>query len=528
MFRFHSPLRSSSSSSGPGKRCRSCRPALEELEDRRVPATAFGLTTMNGLFTFDTTTPNQTSTPVAITGLAANEQLLGIDIRPADGKLYALGQVTNTTDLRLYVINTQTGAATQVGNAPLVLDTARVTNPSDLGTAFGLDFNPQADKLRVVTSTGRNFRVDPATGQTVDADPNTPGVQFDTDINPSGQAIVALAYTNDTPGATSTTLFGYNFAGDQLVRIGGPDGNPSPNTGTTTVVGPSGISADFAGVSNLGFDVQGTDTAFANVLVGGKENLYSVNLATGAYTKVGAIGDGSNTTRDIALTPPGTPPPPVYQFSSTTVSFPENGGSATLTVIRTGDTSQAGSVTYTITGGTATNGSDYNLPTTGQVNFAANQVSQTITVPIINDTVSEPTETVKFSLGNVTGGGSVAPAGAKATLNILDDDPPAPNPFNVPPGTNITSLVQVGSSSRSVGRGRSRPIRLTFTVTNPTSFPAGSIIGTLNILTRRGRRRKVNTTRTFRGNLSANGKVTFNFTYDPRNTLPGTFSVFKG
>jgi Domain of unknown function (DUF4394)/Calx-beta domain len=380
---IRSALETASPRSCSVKRRRKCRPALEELEDRRVPTTAFGLTTSNGLFTFDTNTPSQTTQPLPITGLAANEQLEGIDIRPADGKLYGLGLVPNTTTLRLYVINTQTGAATQVGNAPLLLDTAKVTNPSDLGTAFGLDFNPQADKLRVVTNTGRNFRVDPATGMTVDADPVAAGVQFDTDINPAGQAIVSLAYTNDTPGATSTTLFGYNFAGDQLVRVGGQDGNPSPNTGTTTVIGSSGIFADFAGVANQGFDIQGTDSAFANVLVNGVENLYSVNLTNGMHTKVGAIGDGSNTTRDIALTLPGTPPPPLYQFSSPTVAFPENGGSATLTVIRTGDSSQAGSVTYTITGGTATAGLDYNLPMTGQVNFAANETTKNIIVPII-------------------------------------------------------------------------------------------------------------------------------------------------
>src|SRR5262249_53760289 len=81
--------------------------------------------------------------------------------------------------------------------------------------------------------------------------------------------------------------------------------------------------------------------------------------------------------------------------------------------------------------------------------------------------------------------------------------------------------------ARTPGRGRSKQIRLTFTVTNPTSFPAGSIMGQLNILTRRGRR-KVAGTRTFRGNLPANGQEPFTSTFDPRKTLPGPSSALKG
>src|SRR5262245_51914177 len=72
------------------------RPAVEALEDRLAPAAAFGLTTTNGIYTFDTATPGDVSAVINVTGLAVNEELQGIDFRPADGKLYALGRVPGT------------------------------------------------------------------------------------------------------------------------------------------------------------------------------------------------------------------------------------------------------------------------------------------------------------------------------------------------------------------------------------------------------------------------------------------------
>jgi Domain of unknown function (DUF4394) len=425
------------------------RPAVEQLEDRLVPAVAFGLTTTNGLYSFDTATAFTVSDIIPVTGLkAANEQLEGIDFRPADGKLYALGRVSGTSDLRLYTVNTQTGAATQVGNAPLQLDTAKVTNPSDLGTNFGLDFNPVVDRLRVVTDTGRNFRVDPNTGLTVDADTATAGVQFDADLNPAGFSVVALAYTKNTPGAASTTLFGYDFRGEQLVQVGGPNGTPSPNTGTTTAVGPSGLGS--ASPQNLGLDVRtegGVDTAFLSEHSAGGDttDLYTVNLATGTATKVGLLNDGTDITRDIALTP------------STTGTTP------------TGTTPPTGNPTPTGT-------------TTGT------------------------------PAGTATG----TPAGTGTT------------PSGLPAGTDLTPEVGIDFPTRTrVGRGRSRVVRITQTVNNPTAIDYGPVTGKLAVRTGKGRRRRPGSL-TQTATLGPNGTVTFTFTVNLKTTSVGDFSLLKG
>jgi hypothetical protein len=73
--------------------------------------TIYGTDDLNGLFTFDSANASA-ATRVAITGLQSGETLVGIDVRSASGVLYGIGS-TN----RVYTINIDTGAASQVGTA---------------------------------------------------------------------------------------------------------------------------------------------------------------------------------------------------------------------------------------------------------------------------------------------------------------------------------------------------------------------------------------------------------------------------
>src|SRR6185503_2618543 len=99
--------------------------------------TLIGLTTTGGLVSFDSNTPGTVSPFLAISGLLSGESILAIDRRPANGLLFGLGSTS-----RLYTINTATGSATAVGVA---------FAPSLTGTAFGMDFNPTVDRIRVVS-----------------------------------------------------------------------------------------------------------------------------------------------------------------------------------------------------------------------------------------------------------------------------------------------------------------------------------------------------------------------------------------
>ena len=122
----------------------------------------FGVTTTNTLVTFASDSPGMVRTSVPITGLQPNEQIIAIDIRPATGQLYGLGSSN-----RLYVISTVSGAARMAGSEAF--------SPPLAGTSFGFDFNPVADRIRVTSNTGQNFRLNPFTGQVAANDPPLSG-----------------------------------------------------------------------------------------------------------------------------------------------------------------------------------------------------------------------------------------------------------------------------------------------------------------------------------------------------------------
>jgi len=222
--------------------------------------TIFGVTTGNRLVQFNANTPGTVTNIGAVTGLQAGESIVGIDFRPANGQLYALGSTG-----RLYTINLLTGAATQVGTTAIVLN----------GTSFGFDFNPTVDLIRVVSNTGQNLRVNPNTGAIQATDPN---------LNPGTPSVTASAYTNNFAGATTTILYDIDTGTDRLLR------QEPANAGTLVDVGPLGVDA--SGVN--GFDISARDnTAFAALTVGGTQGLYTINLTTGAATLIANLPAGT-------------------------------------------------------------------------------------------------------------------------------------------------------------------------------------------------------------------------------------------
>ena len=108
--------------------------------------TIFGVATGNVLVRFDSSTPGTLLTSVPITGLRTNEVIEGIDFRPANGQLYGLG-VVGTSGV-VYQLNTTTAVATSV-----------LTGLSLSGDAFGFDFNPVPDALRIVSNAEQNLRI---------------------------------------------------------------------------------------------------------------------------------------------------------------------------------------------------------------------------------------------------------------------------------------------------------------------------------------------------------------------------------
>jgi hypothetical protein len=267
--------------------------------DRTVPATltgqlAYALAGTN-LLTFDTALPGTIRTSVGITGVDASQTLVGLDVRPANNALYALGYNATTAsgvaNSQLYSINAVTGVAT-ANSAAFRLE---------LGTgAVGFDFNPTVDRIRVVGTNRNNYRLNPIFGI---ASPlaATDGVVAYT----SGTAtptIGAVAYTNSFAGSTTTALYNYDLSLNQLNTQA--TANP-PADGQLTAVGTSGLVVN-ATAPSVDLDIYspatGTNTAYlvANTGTAANTSLYAVNLVSGQATLVGAIGNGI-AARNIAL-----------------------------------------------------------------------------------------------------------------------------------------------------------------------------------------------------------------------------------
>jgi Domain of unknown function (DUF4394) len=255
-------------------------------------ATIYGTTSTGQLARFDSATPGTIQSSLLITDSVSGNAapaMVGIDFRPSTGELFGLSQ-TNV----LYTINPDTAVATRV--TP-VTGAGTTLN----GSAFGFDFNPRIDRIRVVSEADSNYVYNPATGtgQQVDGinifplayalgDPN-----FGTNPN-----VVASAYDRNALTDVGTQLFGIDSGLNVLVK-------QANSAGTLTTVGPLGWDP----TSVIGFDIEtGTGVAYsAMVDSSGVSRLYTINLITGANTLVGQINGGLFlTTLTVAIPEPTT------------------------------------------------------------------------------------------------------------------------------------------------------------------------------------------------------------------------------
>jgi Domain of unknown function (DUF4394) len=247
----------------------------------------YAVTAGNQLIQFNAGQPQKTLSSKPLVGLATGETLLGIDYRVAKGQLYGLG-----ASGQLYRIDTRTGTASPIGT-PNAL-------PKEGSTAWGVDFNPTVDRIRVVNDAGFNLRLHPDTGVIVDGNPNESGVQFDgrlaydaADTNAGKTpAIVAAGYSYNKDNDKITTNYALDGRQGLLVHQGSKEGvQPagSPNTGRLFTVGTLGVGSferatlDISDLSNA---------AYAAITVGGKSGWYRIDLATGRASRIGTVAGG--------------------------------------------------------------------------------------------------------------------------------------------------------------------------------------------------------------------------------------------
>lgn len=215
--------------------------------------------------------------------------------------------------------------------------------------------------------------------------------------NESGQTLSFQVTGNSNPGLFSVA--------PAISSSGTLTYTPAPGVSGSALL--TVVLADSGGTSNGGSDTSPAQTFNINVLEGG-----SLRFDFGGFT-----------------------------------GFEAN-PNAVITVIRTGGFAGEARVDFATSDGTAVAGADY-IATSGTLIFPNGVTSRTFTVPIINDTIFEGTQSVNLQLTNAAGSGSLGGSSTESTLQIVDNEQT--------PGLTIENL--------SVTEGDSGTVNAVFTVT---------------------------------------------------------------
>ncbi|MFM6628743.1 MAG: Calx-beta domain-containing protein, partial [Microcystis panniformis] len=359
----------------------------------------------NGSVTFNPTTKLGTVT------FAANATTATVEVDPiAD-------TVQENSESVILTVNSGTG---YIGDSP---NTATGTIISEEGftTYFSDDFANNSKGWTLGTewqigaataSTGHVYgNPDPGTDNTPTADNGVAGVVI------GGNASTALHgfYYLTSPVINTSTANQLFF---EFARWLNSDYTPYMQNTVEIFNGSSWVNLlpsnfdDFPGVTDNAwtpqqFNISAHKSASTQIRFGfnvTSDGVYTVSSWNLDDVKI--YGDGGVTTKSISI-------------AKTTDGKEAGPVSSVFTLTRTGDLSSALTVNYTLAG-TATLGSDYNDPSLGQATFAAGADKATITLPTIDDSVVDPSETIITKI--------TAPAGYTisgpdtATATIIDDD----------------------------------------------------------------------------------------------------------
>lgn len=237
-----------------------------------------GLGNDGRLVCFNEKRPGKVRIIGTVNGLQMDTQLVGIDFRVQDGKLYGVGDAGG-----VYTLDTSNALATLVNRLSVPLS----------GTRFGVDFNPVADRLRIVSDAGQNLRHNVNAGGVTLSDGALNYTAGTTALGVSGAAytnndLTAPVTTPPTPATTGTTLFVLDATLDQIVL------QSPPNNGSLVATGK--LTLDTSALS--GFDIYSTVVAGVTTqnrglatltAADGSVGLYDINLLTGKASALGKL-----------------------------------------------------------------------------------------------------------------------------------------------------------------------------------------------------------------------------------------------
>lgn len=244
------------------------------------PEVVYALNSQNQLLRFDGDRPENIKRRINVKGLGTGD-LVGVDYRPANRRLYGLGEGGV-----VYRINPENGNATRTAR----LTTAGGRKVNLQGNSFGIDFNPTVDRLRVVSDADQNLRVNVSSGETtVDPDIRFRGGGRDPQTT-------GVAYQNNVASSFggSTKIFYIETRSDSLATAA------DANSGVINAIGDLRVNASVL----VGFDIvtrNGNNAAYAALQPEPFESgFYNVDRSTGQARRIGDIGANSNI-RGIAI-----------------------------------------------------------------------------------------------------------------------------------------------------------------------------------------------------------------------------------
>jgi hypothetical protein len=234
--------------------------------------TIVALTEDNWLATIDT----DAGKVIDRTKIEGFGQIVGIDVRPSDGQLYAL-----SSDGNVGIVDPRLGDVTP--KSQLI-----ITPPA--GVKISVDFNPVADRMRIIGGDGTNLRANVDDGKvTEDKRLNYAANEPASGLDPM---VIAGAYSNSVKGTKETTLYDIDGRLSNLVR------QTPPNDGVLNVVGTLGVDSQ-----TVGFDIVTDAPGVNRALLIAEGKLYSVDLGTANTTLVKSIAGLKTAVLDIAIMP---------------------------------------------------------------------------------------------------------------------------------------------------------------------------------------------------------------------------------
>jgi Domain of unknown function (DUF4394) len=250
----------------------------------------YAIDALNNFFVLSGTTFNRVNTISNI----GNDQIIGIDVRPADGQIYAL-----SNNSRLYTINPANAVATLVST---------VAPTGGVGVQSLVDFNPVVDAIRIIGGNNdQNFAVVKGANGILNTVAQQTSVTYAAGDTRQGAnpRIVGGAYTNNFNGALTTLFYALDSDTDKVVTIANKvNGSSATGGGLLQTVGTlfvNGLPMDFNQTADLDMV---TIRAAGNLTVGiglNGNSLFTVfliqvdpNLPLGREQPLGANGQTVN------------------------------------------------------------------------------------------------------------------------------------------------------------------------------------------------------------------------------------------